>query len=354
MELVSATKKKRVSHEGFFYIADYVRDVKTYMKCSVWRRNGCRGRGILREDVFTPTGAHNHAPSPSVIERAKARAEMKDRARNTTEPGHAIRATAEAGMSQAARADMPRDADIMRAISRYRHDAGGAAAQPRTLEELNIPYEMMLTIERPGVPAARFVLYDSATDMEYVGPRIVVYGSDWGVNHLAQSRHWAADGTFKVVPGIFEQLYTVHASVLGQTVPCIYAMLPNKTEATYRHLFAVIRAEVEARHPDAAGLTGGSVITDLEKAALNAFQAVFPEKECALCFFHLSQAVWRKAQQTGLQAHYGADADFALKVSLTQVNKSHWLSSGSGYFARGREDNLHFFISKESTWGSIL
>ena len=80
MELVSGTKKKRVSHEGFFYIADYVRDVKTYMKCSVWRRNGCRGRGILREDVFTPTGAHNHAPSPSVIERAKARAEMKDRA----------------------------------------------------------------------------------------------------------------------------------------------------------------------------------------------------------------------------------------------------------------------------------
>ena len=145
---------------------------------------------------------------------------------------------------------------------------------------------------------------------------MVVYASDWGLSNLAQSLHWSSDGTFKVVPGLFGQLYTIHASLRDQVVPCVYAMLPDKAGATYKRLLEVVREAIEERHPGAAGITEGSVITDLEKAAMNAFREVFPEKETSLCFFHFSQAIWRKVQQNGLQLRYGEDADFALKVSL--------------------------------------
>ena len=46
MEVVSGCKRPRIAGEGFFYVTDYVREDKTYMKCSVARSMCCKGRGI--------------------------------------------------------------------------------------------------------------------------------------------------------------------------------------------------------------------------------------------------------------------------------------------------------------------
>ncbi|KAF0299457.1 hypothetical protein FJT64_027778 [Amphibalanus amphitrite] len=194
-----------------------------------------------------------------------------------------------------------------------RQQAGQVPAEPASLADLIIPDEMTKTKDAPGQPEERFLLYDSANDETYDGGRIVIFSSDWGLEKLALSLHWAADGTFKVSPTLFQQLYTVHATTLGVTVPCVYGLLEDKTELTYRQTFNQIRAAILLRHPDAEGIYG-TVITDLERAAMNSFQEVFPEKQCSTCFFHLSQAVWRKLQSLGLQRHYAEDADFAVQV----------------------------------------
>ena len=78
-------------------------------------------------------------------------------------------------------------------------------------------------------------MYDSGDDEAY-NRTIVLYISDWGLQNLAYSLHWAADGTFKVSPVLFQQLYTVHATVLGVTVPCAYALLEDKSAHTYRQV----------------------------------------------------------------------------------------------------------------------
>ena len=44
---------------------------------------------------------------------------------------------------------------------------------------------------------------------------------------------WLGDGTFKQCPDMFYQLYTIHVTIGGYNPPCIYALLPNKTEKTY-------------------------------------------------------------------------------------------------------------------------
>ena len=98
---------------------------------------------------------------------------------------------------------------------------------------------------------------------------MLVYASDWGLASLAQSLHWALDGTFKAVPSLFDQLYAIHASIRDQVVPCVCAILPDKTGATYRSLLGVVRSAINDWHTGAAGIHGGTVITDLEKAILD-------------------------------------------------------------------------------------
>ena len=283
---------------------------------------------MIRGDEVTATKEHSHAPVASEIEKARARAEMKQRATQTTESTAAIRDAAEAGLSQAARAEMPRAADVMRSIARYRRTAGTASREPATLEDLQLPVELQNTTARPGSPSERFLLFDSRNDEEYGGRRMLVFASDWGLLKLADARHWLADGTFKVAPTVFEQLYTIHASEHGQVFPCVYALLPDKSEQTYRKLLQITKDAIEERLPEADGL-GGTIITDMEKSATNAFRIVFPDKVQTVCFFHFCQAIWRKAQQLVLQAQYGADADFALQVSAHRVPQD-FLSRGGG------------------------
>ena len=236
MEVVTGCKRSRIAQEGFFYVIDYVREDKTYMKCSLSKGMSCKGRGIWTAEGFVKTTEHSHAPNQSVIERAKARAVMKERAEGTVEPVHAVRGAAESGMSLAARADMPRESDINRSIRRYRKRARQTPAEPATIDDLVIPPELHLTHESRGLPATRFLLYDSSDDEAYDGKRIVLYSSDWGLQNLANSLHWAADGTFKVSPVLFQQLYTIHATVMGITVPCAYAVLEDKSGQTYRQV----------------------------------------------------------------------------------------------------------------------
>jgi len=53
---------------------------------------------------------------------------------------------------------------------------------------------------------------------------------------------------------------------------------------------------------------------DYEKASANAFISVFPEGKIRRCFFHLSQAVWRKIQNCGLVDLYKSDNDFKFNI----------------------------------------
>ena len=49
---------------------------------------------------------------------------------------------------------------------------------------------------------------------------------------LETANFWLADGTFKVTPKSFHELYSIHVSLSGIAPACIYAFLPIKTEKT--------------------------------------------------------------------------------------------------------------------------
>ena len=90
-------------------------------------------------------------------------------------------------------------------------------------------------------------------------------------------------------------------------MPGVYAILPNKTEQTYYEMFQQLLIMKPTLNPR-------SVMVDFGIVARNALLRVFPQTEIKGCFFHLSQCVYRKVQEAGLQQRYQADADFSLTV----------------------------------------
>ena len=129
----------------------------------------------------------------------------------------------------------------------------------------------------------RFLAYDSGVDDS---DRMLIYGTQRNIDVLRSSDHWFMDGTFKVVPQVFYQLYTVHALQADRVIPCVYALLPNKTGQTYRGL---LRQLLELEQ----GLRPTSVLTDYEIGAVAAIQEVFPQTVVLGCFYHLAQYIWR-------------------------------------------------------------
>ena len=73
----------------------------------------------------------------------------------------------------------------------------------------------------------------------------------------------------------------------------VFALLPNKTKATYRRFFSILKSAVNDRQ---SVLTPESWMIDFETAARNAWKETFPNTTIRGCFFHFTQCVWRKIQ----------------------------------------------------------
>jgi hypothetical protein len=105
--------------------------------------------------------------------------------------------------------------------------------------------------------------------------------------------HWCVDGTFKVAPQFFTQVYTVHALVNNRALPMIYVLLNNKQQATYKRVFEKLMEIEPTLRPE-------SIVSDFEISAINAINEVFPNAQITGCMFHLAQNLWKKIQKTHL------------------------------------------------------
>ena len=156
-----------------------------------------------------------------------------------------------------------------------------------------------------SIKGEQFLLYDSEINETN---RLLVFGTRKMLTILRDSSSWYADGTFKVVPSQFFQLYTIHCEKDGYIIPCVYALMTNKREVTYNKLFKNL-IEIE---PD---LNPSHIMVDFEKASLNALEENFIAVVSG-CFFHLSQSIYRQIQAKGLTTQYLEDQDFAIRMKM--------------------------------------
>ena len=196
------------------------------------------------------------------------------------------------------------DLNLKRIVQRQRIAHNAPPPNPASLEELVIPHNyQMCPVGRDNEEL--FLLYDSGA----ANDRILVFGTERNLDFLQLSDGWYADGTFKVAPPLFRQLYTIHGERFGKIIPAIYALLPNKREETYVRLMDAllgIRGDLQPLF----------VMTDFEVAALNMFNDTFPFVNLVGCYFHFSQCIFKRIHANGLSQRYRTDEVFALQARM--------------------------------------
>ncbi|CAF4495412.1 unnamed protein product, partial [Rotaria magnacalcarata] len=138
--------------------------------------------------------------------------------------------------------------------------------------------------------------------------RLIIFSSPEQLKILEETEEILIDGTFKVTPAIFTQLYTIHGVYRNCVFPLVFALLSDKQQQTYQRLINELRRLCPSWNPK-------SVMIDFEKGAINAFQGTFTTLSISGCFFHLQKSIQRKLQNLGLKTNYENDSKFACDVN---------------------------------------
>ena len=308
MEITRSTQdRNKIVMGGYAYVKKQnLADGWEQFECER-RRNydGCKGTIKVKNDQVVVTTDHHHRPDPARNSVIKISAALKRRAQTTLDGTQAIIAGEVAGIDAAVAARLPAVKSMRRNTQRQRNAAhNNAAAVPQTRAALPNPLPQEYTVTNAGGP---FLRWDSGDQ-----DRILLFGSQEKLNALRNNSEWFMDGTFDSVPLIYTQLVTIHALVDGVCIPCVYALLPDKTQATYTSLCRELRnininGNIQPLQPR-------TILIDFELAVKNALEAVFPGVIVKGCFFHFSQNIWRKIQANGLQGRYQQEPAFVEDV----------------------------------------
>ncbi|CAB4377451.1 unnamed protein product [Rhizophagus irregularis] len=213
------------------------------------------------------------------VDVVKTLNEIKDTAASQTrvKPAQIIQDSI-VNMPQASYSYMPNKEALRRQISRVRAD--NMPPQPQTLQDIDVPINLRVTIN-----GEQFLTRDITFDEE----KIMIFCPASNLEYLQKANYWIMDGTFKTVPTLFQQMYTIHALVGGN----------NNSQ------FGEENDQI---------LIPPVIISDFEQASINAVQVEFPDSIQKGCFFHLCQNFWKKIQALGLAAEYGESENFSIML----------------------------------------
>lgn len=303
IEFIKSEKgKPRLLSAGYLYYKDFCSNKTTYWRCIKYRTLHCRARvHTISNVVSRQTGIHNHAADAPKIVADRISNEIKRQALETNNSPHAVITEAYQQCPLSVASSLTQISSMKRTIRRLRqNDSDFPNENPTLREDINIPDQFKITNK-----GEEFLLFDSGN----ISTRMLIFGTKRNLLLLSQNREWYSDGTFKTCPKLFAQLYTIHIIRNNKSIPLVYALLPNKNQSTYTELFTKLKELEPTLNPI-------SIMTDLEKAAINAFKLIFPEICIRLCYFHFKQCLYRKLQTEGLKSNYDTDSDFSQKVRM--------------------------------------
>ncbi|CAF1014859.1 unnamed protein product [Rotaria sordida] len=177
--------------------------------------------------------------------------------------------------------------------------------EPKILNDFKLPDAYCVTLN--GMHFAKDIIQGTE--------RILLFTTTENLKWLQEAKFWIMDGTFKTVPTLFRQLYSIHAPAGGDVnfriVPLVYALMTMKSEELYEKLFYELN---EMAAENELELKPDFVLTDFEKGSINAVKSEFPSAQSKGCHFHLGQSVYRQIQDAGLTKKYGTDENFSLLI----------------------------------------
>ena len=197
------------------------------------RTSNCKVRGNLRNNsnfLLTSDRQHSHLNDIATVEVMKRKKDAIDSAmsRPTTSMK---RLYTEAFASEAGDIDALVPAFKSMKSSMYRKRSERLPKQPLSRTDIEIQDEWRKT--RSDLD---FLQIDDGEE-----DRILAFFTIPGLRILASSNMYLMDGTFHVAARFFYQLYIIYASAFDTLVPICYALLPDKSEITYKRLFRLLQ-----------------------------------------------------------------------------------------------------------------
>uniref|UniRef100_T1J8C3 RING-type domain-containing protein n=1 Tax=Strigamia maritima TaxID=126957 RepID=T1J8C3_STRMM len=257
-----------------------------YCRCIV---DDCPSRAIRKDGEFNIKKPHNHLVLANDIDRRQLESNCKKRAAETTTPFSEIVEDESRRFPNAAH--MVAFGSIESTLARHRR--GSQPAIPGDAQMFNdlLQQHPLYSTTLHEKPFFRNIL--TALD----GSISIVFAGDELLNALQTTTSLHIDGTFKVSPYLFMQFCTLHAFAFDYAFPAIYVLMTHKTQAANECL---LRYVLELQ----PNLNPTVVMSDFETALQNAVSICFPQARVAGCFFHYSQAIWRRVQKLGLTDGY--------------------------------------------------
>ena len=117
--------------------------------------------------------------------------------------------------------------------------------------------------------------------------QILIFASSVQLYVLQTAVELLVDGTFKVVPEIFYQLFIIHAVYGHHVVPVVYVLLRRKNADTYFRLIDKVTKVAPNWLP-------ASIMMKFQRAPISALQNKCPSVFLSGCFFHLWHSMHRK------------------------------------------------------------
>ncbi|XP_071103353.1 uncharacterized protein [Haliotis cracherodii] len=141
----------------------------------------------------------------------------------------------------------------------------------------------------------RFLLFEDGEE-----DKMLVFATDDQLRVLQSAS--IVHGTFSACPHLWNQLYILHARKGSITYPLVYALMPDRRTTTYQRLFAQLKVHIQ--HLLNQPFNPETFQVDFEVPAIRALQIEFQGSDIKGCFFHFTQAIWRKTQELGLAVGY--------------------------------------------------
>ena len=230
--LVNSTQSNpKIIVHGYLLVKDKNRNNKYYWCCEYRKNKNCNGRAVTilenEEHVLVKSTEHNHSPEASRVDVVNTLNRIKETAASQTrvKPSQLIQDTI-VSMPQASYPYMPNKDAMRRQISRVRTE--NIPPQPQTLQDINVPINLRETIS-----CELFLTRDITFEEE----KIMIFCPVSNLQHLQKADYWIMDGTFKTVPTLFQQMYTIHALVGGENnsrvLLMVYALMTSKSKESY-------------------------------------------------------------------------------------------------------------------------
>ena len=149
---------------------------------------------------------HSHGASAAAVEVAKIRTVIKVRAEACQEPPSSIISNSTGDVSTAAQGALPTIDSMKKMVRRKRNQVNLAPPNPLCVSDLVIPYAYQQYVQNNG-NCEEFSIADSGQSDQ----RILIFGRKSWTVFLLDSDLWYADGTFKLSPPLFSQVYVLMA-----------------------------------------------------------------------------------------------------------------------------------------------